>query len=178
MNDSGYYSFLKIEDEADTFYQFITINNIVYTVYFKVDEYSTYVDKYPLLLQQGYAFGFRRQKPEKGSRNIDDKIVFSTIAKIISDFFVEKGNETVLLYHCDASDGKHHNRNRLFNYWEKLGEENNFYDKKSIEVSIPEAETEDYRVIYLGYIISKLNPLASKVNDEFESFAVDLIRPK
>ncbi len=167
-----------MEDETDTFYQFITDNRIVYTVYFKIDEYSNYVDQYPLLLQQGYAFGFRRQKPEVGLRNVDDKIVFSTICKIISDFFGDKGEETVLLYHCDTSDGKHHSRNRLFNYWEKLAEENDLYDKKSIEVDIPMTETEDDRVIYLGYIISKQNPLAGEVNDEFESFAVDLIRPK
>ncbi|WP_394331150.1 DUF6169 family protein [Arcticibacter svalbardensis] len=46
-------------------------------------------------------------------------MVFSTIYKIISDFFADKGKETILLYHSDTSDGRHHSRNRLFNSWTK-----------------------------------------------------------
>ena len=82
-----YYSYFEAEDQdGSIYYVFTTSYNCGYTVYFKIDEYTEYVDDYPLLLQKGYAFGFHKKKFESNSKNFKDPLVFETIYKIALDF--------------------------------------------------------------------------------------------
>jgi hypothetical protein len=174
---SPYYSFLKVESEdSSVFYQFITQNNIAYTVYFSIDQYEQYVDQYPVLLQKGYAFGFRRQKFDSTQKNIYDDRVNVSIYHIISDFIKDKGDETILLYHCDVSDGKQSYRNRLFNAWEKIFVDSHLI-KHSIEVQIDTNDNES-TFHYLGFITLSRNPLLEEVKKEFDEFSIYLVQPK
>jgi hypothetical protein len=173
---SPYYSFLKVETEDNSvFYQFITHNNVAYTVYFSIDQYEQYVDEYPVLLHKGYAFGFRRQKFNASQKNIHDERVSATIYHIITDFIQSKGEETILLYHCDTSDGKQSYRNRLFNMWEQVFAGSPF-TRHSIEVQIDRDEKLIF--YYLGFITLSKNPLLEDVKSEFDAFSIYLVEPK
>jgi hypothetical protein len=170
---NNYYSFLQEQDEDGSFfYYFGTSQNFVYTVYFKIDEYSQYVRNFPLLLQNGYALGFRKTSlaGNLSNKSYDTKI-FPTIFQIINDFFESNGNETVLLYHCDTSDEKQEKRSRLFNKWESYLEDT-FLERHSIEVRINES---DY---YLGFITSTQNADINELKIEFDDFAFFIIQEK
>jgi len=174
-----YYSFLSEEDEEGNIsYGFITDYGLVYVVYFNVNEYTPYVEDFSTLLQDGYAFGFNRIRPNKHQKNSADPKVFSTIHQILLDFFKDKGNNTVLLYHCDDSDNKQRGRNKLFNDWNVnyKAQPDQLLVKHSVEVDVPRKD--HLRTVYLGYIISNQNPESDKIAQQFEDFAVALIRPK
>jgi len=168
-----FYSFIKEEDEdGSIFYHFITPKNFVYTVYFKVDEYSVYVNDFPLLLQSGYAFGFKKSfiNKERVKNSLDFK-VFDTLYQIILDFISDNGDDTVLLYHCDTSDEKQLYRSRLFDKWEKRIKDSHL-ERHCVEVCI------DNKDFYLGFITPSKNPNIESLNSEFESFSYFIIQPK
>ncbi len=166
----SFYSFTKEEDEDGIFYHFVTRYNFVYTVYFKIDEYTTYIDEFPLLLQKGFAFGFRKTAIEN-AKNADDLSVFSTLYQIINDFFNSNGHETVLLYHCDQTDGRQLIRSKLFDRWERKIE-NSILERHAVEVCIQDKD------FYLGFITSSDNPFLGDVINEFESFSYYIIQGK
>lgn len=178
MPEQDYYSYFEAEEQdGSIYYVFSTDNNCGYTVYFKMDEYTDYVEEYPLLLQNGYAFGFHRNKFSSPQKNTKDPLVLETIYKIITDFLDQKGLETVLLYHCDANDNKQACRNKLFNDWEKMVAERSGILKHSIEVIIG-AGTENQQDNYLGFLTLLDNPLIEDIKSEFEDFSINLIMPK
>lgn len=173
MSSAGYYSYLQVEDEEDgVFYQFITDHHIGYTVYFKLDEYSGFVNNFPLLLKKGYAFGFRQQKFDAPVKNVNDPLVLSTIYQIVFDFFENYGNDAILLYHCDIADSRQSHRNRLFNNWEKRVVASDLVCKYSVEIQIG---SQDF---YLGFISLVENPLLEEIKMEFEAFSYFIIQPK
>ncbi len=173
MSFANYYSYLREEDEENSiFFQFITKDNNAYTVYFKIDDYTQYIDEFPLLLQKGYSFGIRRQKFSTQRKNFSDPLVFSTIYRIVLDFFESNGNETILLYHCDHSDGKEVYRNKLFENWERKISHINALEKHSIEVQVGEKD------FFLGFITLPNNPLIDDIKAEFEAFSFYIIQPK
>lgn len=177
MSTIPYYSFLQVEDEdSSVFYQFITDHNVAYTVYFSVNEYEQYVDEFPILLQQGYAFGFRRQKYNSNDKNIMDKLVFSTIYHIILDFLKAKGKEAILLYHCDHGDERQSQRHKLFSLWERLAPSKTDLVKHSVEFEIDMGD--GIKSMYLGFITASDNPLMDDLTNEFNDFSLYIIQPK
>ncbi|MBD1394607.1 DUF6169 family protein [Mucilaginibacter glaciei] len=142
-----------------------------------MDEYTGYVNNYPLLLQKGYAFGFHKKKFNADSKNKNDELVASTIYKICLDFLQEQGIETVLLYHCDANDGKQACRNKLFNKWSDTIVKANTIVKHSIEVVIGD-DTDNKKEMYLGFLTLNENPLIEEIKTEFNDFSINLIAPK
>ncbi|OOQ61155.1 DUF6169 family protein [Mucilaginibacter pedocola] len=168
-----FYSFIKEEDEdGSIFYLFVTRYNFVYAVYFKVDEYSDYVENFPLLLQKGFAFGFRKNSLNDSQyKRSEDAQVFTTMYHIIKDFFKANGNETVLLYHCDSADGRQFFRSKLFDKWQRQVEETNF-ERHAINVSIADKD------FYLGFITLTDNPSINQLREEFEAFSYFIIQPK
>lgn len=166
----NYYSFIQEEDEEGIFYYFITKDNIVYTAYFKIDEYINHVNDFPLLLQNGYAFGFRKTNLNN-SKNLSDKAVFQTIIEIMKDFFNSKERTAVLLYHCDYSDEKQTARSRLFNIWASTVS-NNSFEKHDVEVVIGKIS------YHLGFITSIDNPSLKDLRNEFDSFSYHIIQGK
>ncbi|AMR31978.1 hypothetical protein A0256_11360 [Mucilaginibacter sp. PAMC 26640] len=173
-----YYSYAEAEDQDGSFYYiFTTSDKSGYTVYFKMDEYTDYVNDFPLLLQKGFAFGFHKKEFVADSKKSKDPMVFETIYKIALDFLEQQGIETVLLYHCDANDGKQACRNRLFENWAKVSHERKNFIKHSIEIVIGD-DTAEKKDMYLGFLTLLENPLIDEVRNEFEEFSIYLITPK
>ena len=172
MLSANYYSYVKVIDDDGVFYQFITKHSIGYTVYFRLYEYSKYVNNFPLLLQKGYSFGLRKQKFDDSKRNINDIKVFSTIYNIVADFFSDYGKDVILLYHCDFSDKRQAHRNKLFDLWEKNVLSENTISKYSVEVQIGHDD------FYLGFISLNDNPLIEEIKSEFAEFSYFIIQPK
>ena len=166
----NYYSFIREEDEEGIFYYFITENNLVYTAYFKIDEYTNHINDFPLLLQNGYAFGFRRTNLNN-SKSVNDRKVFHTIVEIMKDFFSSAGEDAILLYHCDYSDQKQTARSRLFDIWDRMVSSDKF-EKYNIEVVI---EKNSY---HLGFITSIENPSLEDLKNEFDNFSYRIIQGK
>ncbi|AYL96355.1 DUF6169 family protein [Mucilaginibacter celer] len=169
----NYYSFLKEQDEdSSIFYYFVTSQNFVYTVYFKVDEYSHYIQNFPLLLQSGYALGFRKTSLAGNESNkLYDAKIFPTIYQVINDFVEFNGSETVLLYHCDTSDKKQRERSRLFDKWESYVKVT-CLERHNVEVRINESS------YYLGFIANSNNSNIEVLKHEFNDFAYFIIREK
>lgn len=114
----SYYSYVKEENDDDSiFYTFSTQNNLLYTVYFDAYEYQNKLENYPTLLQNGWAFGFKKKDFAPSTKKSQDEFIFPTIFQIMNDFISEYGNDAVLLYHCDSKDEKHPVRDRLFGKW-------------------------------------------------------------
>jgi len=172
LEEDFYSFFVEVLEDQSVFYEFFTDNELSYTIYFNVDEYSQVVDDFPNLLQKGYAFGFRRRQFIDSSKKVLDPKVFSTIHCIILDFLKKYGSETILLYHCDVSDKKQACRNKLFDNWEKKIIIDSILIKHSINVALGD------NTYFLGFITLQTNPQIEQVKDEFEEFCVHLIQSK
>jgi hypothetical protein len=103
------------EGYLDNIYSFETDLGLTYNVKFKPSdyligdvktEYSHYLFEFVIELIYN---PLKRNPPL-------DKLVSTTIAVIIIDFYYKK-NEAVSLYICDSSDGKQELRNRKFHDW-------------------------------------------------------------
>lgn len=103
-------------------------------------------------------------------------MIYSTLCKIIDDFFVLMGADCVLLYHCDHSDNKQAYRNKLFNHWYNCTPLSSAIERYSLEVSI--AGDEIPMTYYLGYLTPKNNPNLPVLKAEFEDLAFYIIEPK
>ena len=172
----NYYSYIKEEDNDVEYTFYSALNDIIYNVTFSIDDYSSYWDNFSTLLQNGYSFGFRSKKFSSRKR-VQDDLVFATIYKIMSDFMENVGKETVLLYHCDTSDNRQSYRNKLFNNWEKLVTDTQFY-KHSIEAEIQKPGHSTTANYYFGFITFLDNPQLDTLKQEFESFSYYIIEPK
>ena len=170
MADRDYYSFLKLDDGSEIYYQFSTAQSDLYTVYFSPDEYSDFVKHYPNLLTYGFAFGFHKQKTTD-SKNCLDENILETIYRIVLDFMSSNDNKTVLLYHCDQSDNRQSFRNRLFDKWANIIEERNEIKKRSINVVIDGRDSEN---VYMGFIVHCTNAVIDDIQTEFDGFAYNL----
>lgn len=133
-------------------YQFTTISDVTYIAYF--------VELNMFESCKVYSFSF---EPQNISLKLNhDPRISSTIIKIIFDFF--SNNENALLFTCDKIDGKEKYRNELFNKWfKKYGE--SVFDKFN----------KNANSLYISIITSRLNPLKSKLLEEFDEFTSYLI---
>lgn len=173
MPDNSY-TYIKEEiEDLSNIYSFITSQQVVYRVYFSIDEYSGYLDDYPNMLQNGYAIGFYKSSEVEGEKYKQDPRVKETICKIILDFFSLIGNELVLLYHCDRIDGRQRTRDAIFNKWfdEHPSSKNYFKYCIKVEVPKPDGNIEDN---FMGYIISKKNTHINEIRNEFEDFVCNI----
>lgn len=95
-----------------------------------------------------------------------DPKVEATILAIVNEFF--RSNLEILLYLCDATDGREASRNRLFMRWfEKNAEPGRF--------TIKQAHTEiEGQGIYIAIIVENRNPKLKAITDEFEYAAANL----
>ena len=110
-------------------------------------------------------FEFSKLDLDPNRRRQADSRVFDTIHEIMGPYF--NHDSRVLLYVCDAADGRHKARHRLFNKWfdNKRG-----FTRDSIEIDPPGYETmyasiitcEDfpYRDVLQREVIGKAQGLA------------------
>ena len=93
-------------------YQFTTKNNIVYSVAFIVDDTLNSVSTSSFEIKNVYQVII-----DKVSNEVEplDPRVYSTVDKLISDFF--KNVENAMIYICSDSDGKELKRFKTFNRW-------------------------------------------------------------
>lgn len=134
----------------------------MYTVYFDAYQYQNYLERYPNLLQSGYAFGFFRIGPAPEGKKVHDELIYPTIYKIVLDFMEEYGNLSVLLYHCDSKDKKHPYRNKLFQNWEEALDEDNSICRTSLKAQIGEDAQDNHHFVYMGIIADKSNPVLKR----------------
>lgn len=169
------YSYTREEDEG-VHYTFATLSNIAFAVSFTPDGYEEYLENFPALLEKGYCFSFFSKQWNQDCDKNDER-VFSTLYSIIKDFMSDDIEKTsVLLYHCDGSDGKEEIRNRLFDRWErKVSETDLFRHTTSVEIRKDDKEVRTY---YMGFITFCDNPHIDALKREFEEFCYYLVLPK
>ena len=163
-----YYSYFKdTSSDGSIAYLFSTEDNIIYTIFFDAIMYTTYLDHFPNLLQNGFGIGISAEpKPL-----IKDSKVSKTIIEIIFDFFSNENKESIILYHCDYIDGKQHLRNRIFEGWHNMANIENRIFRYSLNVDIPDANI----IHYIGFLCIKNNEFKEDAINEFAEFSVDLV---
>ena len=164
------YSYFQEEDGDEVVYYFTSKDQIMYSVYFRANEYDEHIADFPTLLENSYAFGFYHLPPNGGGKfNVDVRIRV-TIDTIIQDFVAEKGDNIIILYHCDHSDGRQHKRSCSFERWYQTSTTKDTIYKTEINfvAHIDEHEEVNY---YIGYLTPLNNPEAAKAHEEFKVFA-------
>ena len=172
--ESRYYSFLREElPDFSQVYHFTSHHNLIYSVYFRISDYDQWLEDYPYLLQNGYAFGFAPLYTLPDKKKQLDESIFLTLCSIIEDFIKLNGADCVLLYHCDHADNRQAYRNKLFDAWYASTPLSTMIEKYSLEFSIE--EDNKHTSYYLGYLTPKSNPNLSVLQAEFENFSFKLI---
>lgn len=170
----SFYSYLQEEDDNDLItYSFRTSKGSLYYVYFNPYEYNTYTQQYPCLFKLGFGFGFFRTFKSANDK-LPDPIVGLTISRIVTDFIEEKGNDVVLLYHCDHSDGKQKGRDKIFTDWyNESGSENEIIMNR---VQITREDTAGNKTeLFIGYLTPATNANKLEVEEEFSLFGANII---
>lgn len=102
---------------------------------------------------------------DTGPYNWQDLLISITVAEIVNDFF-EADNRNVLFYICDPKDGRVKARQRKFDYWYRL------FNNNAARI-IADISTKDITV-ELVFIFDKNNPfaydLALIINEAKNSF--------
>ena len=169
------YSFY-IEDDGEDIYYYFTSKAATYTVYFRPNEYTSHIEEYPSLLENAFGFGFFQFPNEIGAILPVDSKIKHTIEQIICDFFSSKSKRTVLLYHCDYSDGRQGKRSNKFNRWYNDAPARVHIKKHEIAIEVRNnSENTNYTTHYIGYLCPNENPDADVVYKEFEDFAASLV---
>jgi hypothetical protein len=162
-----YFTYSKDEESGDVIYYQFTTDNCYYTVVFDPFQYSNFVLQFPNLLNNGVGFSFF-----KTPFNIDNKIrhnpkVGSTVCQIVKDYISEQTEDVVLLYHCDH---RQEGRSKVFSNWDAEHNTEGVISRR--EVSFEYLD----KTYYMGYITLKDNALVNEVNNEFDSFAFEIVK--
>ena len=148
-----YYSFIRdIRDDGIILYRFETDLGKVYTVFFSKEHVLEASHKCPHMTKKGFMLGFLCDSGNKQRQDI--KIPF-TFKNIIDDFLEENGDDSVLLYNCDSSDGKQFERNKLFTKWLNNPSYNSQLINDVVEVEL-RVDKEVSITQFCGYIICLL----------------------
>ncbi len=173
----SFYSYFSDVEDGIVAYTFTTKTDTDYRVYFyPASDYSEYVQNYINLLKDGYIFGFTKVQPNEDKVELIDSRIKLTITQIVSDFFDNIGENSILLYHCDNEDGKQGKRNNCFTRWYKDSELLIFMEDTVIVVY--DEEGQPLISNYLGFFVKNTNPNLEEIKIEFHSVKEDLIREK
>lgn len=163
------YSFEVItRDDGAVVYNFLTANDVGYTVLFNtagvVGIDSCYES--PITCEHGYILAFMRE-----GRKYEDPLVFPTIDSIINDF-IEKfaSTDAAFFYTCDNSDGKHFARKKLF---DKLVCEINADKYNGTSVTIEDQVEETSHCI--GCFFLRESTVGEQILEEFDEFSISLM---
>src|ERR1700748_1607544 len=118
--------------ESYTFYS--PENKRLYSVDFDIDLYAESLTNYPILSANSYALAFAHIETQPNYRPTHDVMVRHTIIQIIKEFITAKGNECILIYHCDVNDRRQKCRHHLFNKWHVDHKMNEMFIKEAVEV--------------------------------------------
>jgi hypothetical protein len=165
-----HYTYSRDEEAEDQVSYFFFTDNHIYTVVFDPYQYSSYTDEYPTLLNNGIGLSFFRFDNNNIVKQKEDPKIASTICQILKDYLAEQTADVVLLYHCDHKDHKQKGRSILFSKWNTKHNPDNRMIKREIEFD------HDGRKYYLGYITSTKNDLHEKVDSEFDTFAMNIVK--
>lgn len=139
-------------------YIIVTTSEVVYEIKFKPSQYLTTLDNF----DEGLIFEFVIEvlyKPENVALTLD-KFLAPTISKVFNHFYSIK-NESVTVYICDSSDGKHFVRKRKFDYWFDEFNDNSFVKFDDI---ILDKENNEFPI---AFILKKSNPNFNKICEDF-----------
>lgn len=175
--NAGFYPFeiINIPEERRTEYWFITNSGVVYYAYIiGAPEYLDEFESFEYLNKYGYVFGFSPQEDfEKDDKQYHDPLIRPTICHIILDF-MRRFEKVVLIYHCDAADGKQRQRNIAFSQWFNAhqGIQPIHKNKLQLEVQLIDGTI---RKEYLGYFASCSDTEIEMADREFKQFAREKI---
>ena len=104
------------QDKTTGYYLFRTAQGLFYKCVFKyaTPRLSPILGVYDLEI---YDFDFEMFDPTPGKRKKLDERISATLVELIKSFFSNPNR--VLIYICDASDGRHLERHKLFENWHK-----------------------------------------------------------
>lgn len=153
------YSFEYIGGQNNS-YIIVTNSDVVYEIKFKPSPYLSKLNE----IEGDSIFEFVIEllyKPENIALTLD-KFLAPTINKIFLDFY-EANNDSVTVYICDSSDGKHFVRKRKFDYWFEEFNDKSFV--KFDDVILDEEKNE----FPISFILKKSNPNFLKICEDFLS---------
>jgi len=169
MDSYSYY----VEDDGEEIVYNFTTTEATYSVYFRPNEYTKYLESYPHLLRAAYGFGFFQFPHTSGSKIRPDAKIQYTIDTIILDFFSTQDNNTVLLYHCDYSDGRQDSRSCKFKKWYSSSSARATIKKHEINIETKDGKG-DITNHYIGYLSPYVNSEIDIAHQEFDDFSATL----
>jgi hypothetical protein len=139
-------------------YSIVTSSDVVYEIKFKPSPYLSKLND----IKEDLIFEFVIEvlyKPENIALTLD-KFLAPTINKIFLDFY-KTNNDSVTVYICDSSDGKHFVRKRKFDYWFEEFNDRSFVKFDDV---ILDKENNEFPI---SFILKKSNPNFSKICEDF-----------
>lgn len=170
-----YYSIREEHSDGNYTYSFITDSNILYSIEFDLSVYDEYLEQFPLLLNNGYAFSIFSHETAIGTKRKYDEGVRNTIFMIVNKQYTYCGDDTILLFHCDHADNKQRHRSIVFNTWYREADQANEYIKESLEIEVNQDPVQKH---YLGYITKRTNSQIVQLEEEFDRFSYFMIGAK
>lgn len=137
-------------------YTIVTKSDVVYEVKFKSSQYIVEIEDF----ENELVFEFVIEvlyKPINVALTLD-KLLGPTINKIFNEFYGFY-KESITIYICDSSDGKHFIRKRKFDHWFEEFNDDTFIKFDDV---IKDAEDNDFPV---SFILKKNNPNFYKILD-------------
>jgi intracellular sulfur oxidation DsrE/DsrF family protein len=139
-------------------YTIVTTSEVVYEIKFKPSQYLSKLNNF----EENLIFEFIIEvlyRPENIALTLD-KYLAPTICKVFHDFYNLK-NDSVTVYICDSSDGRHYVRKRKFDNWFDEFNDNSFVKFDDI---ILDKENNEFPI---AFILKKANPNFNKICEDF-----------
>ena len=164
---------------------FQTRSGTIYRTYFypafdyTLIDYGQFQDFH--IIKEGFYFGFTKTYEYSHIMEPIDCKVRNTIIEIVKQFFLDYGQDKILLVHCDNQDKKHGKRAKAFDYWYKLSSQTLSFTKKDEELVVNQYDIDgnlSTETDYLSIIISNDNMNREEVLNEFQSIKETLISNK
>lgn len=171
MQQQDYYDFSFDTEASSTSSQFVTDNNLAYTIGIEPDAYGSAFQDCDQLSSNGWGLilYMRSFNPETDTNKLaHDEKVAVTIRKIV-DVFLKEHPEAVLIYNCDSNDNRHGARQALFTKWAKA--ENGIAKCQHLKIEIVQPQDDGSELShYYGCFVKTDNPKLNEIELEFNLF--------
>lgn len=169
-----YYSF-SVDESSDGEHHYTFLSkDCVYTVVFNPSQYIKYIETFPALLDFGIGLSFFQFRHDETSKKRKDPKVGNTICKILIQYLESQEVDSILLYHCDHTDGKQKGRSKLFSGWHEAFDKDNAIVKHEVCV-VEEGKAGEIKEYFIGYLALSNNPRLKDASLEFDKFSATLI---
>ena len=154
------------------FYVFNTDNDVTYTCGFR-DVTSTLSPVIGVYEVKVFDFEFFPHDPKPEVRKPIDDRVSATVIDLMKGFFVDPLR--VLIYACDAADGRARERQLLFKQWHRNIQDT--INRDEIEVEIEELDAKAYGCVLTRKDFPHMDVLQSELIDKAKDIVLEKFNP-